>query len=153
MVSAEDIEVVNLERVGFHLKNFDMAIIFKDFTRSVHRIDQVPVVNLDNIKQWLATLDIKYYEGKSNLNWKPLLKQIKDFPDEWLEAGGWEFLNNEIDDEDEGEGGEDAESESDFAPSDDSDEESESEEESDSGSVVESDDDDDDAGSTLNPKH
>ena len=142
VVSAEDIEVVNLERVGFHLKNFDMAIIFKDFTRDVHRIDQIPVQNLDNIKQWLATLEIKYYEGKSNLNWKPLLKQIKEDPDGWLEAGGWEFLNNEIDDDDE-EGGEDGESESDFAPSDDSDVESESEEESDSGSVVESEDDED----------
>jgi nucleosome binding factor SPN SPT16 subunit len=28
-VSLEDIEVVNLERVGFNLKNFDMAIVFK----------------------------------------------------------------------------------------------------------------------------
>jgi len=80
VISAEDIEVVNLERVGFNLKNFDMAIIFKDFTKDVHRIDQIPVQNLDNIKQWLATLDIKYYEGKSNLNWKPLLRQIKAGP-------------------------------------------------------------------------
>ena len=46
----------------------------------MHRIDQIPVQNLDNIKQWLATLDIKYYEGKSNLNWKPLLRQIKVGP-------------------------------------------------------------------------
>ena len=101
VINAEDIEVVNLERVGFHLKNFDMAIIFKDFSRDVHRIDQIPVQNLENIKQWLGTLDIKYYEGKSNLNWKPLLKQIKEDPDDWLESGGWEFLNNEIDDDDE----------------------------------------------------
>ena len=45
-----------------------MAVVFKDFNRDVHRIDQIPVQNLDNIKQWLATLDIKYYEGKANLN-------------------------------------------------------------------------------------
>ena len=141
VVSAEDVEVVNLERVGFHLKNFDMAIIFKDFTRDVHRIDQIPVQNLDNIKQWLGTLEIKYYEGKSNLNWKPLLKQIKDDPDGWLEAGGWEFLNNEIDD-DADEDGEEGESESEFEPTDS--EESESEPESDSGSVVESEEDDED---------
>ena len=68
VVSAEDMEVINLERVGFHLKNFDMAIVFKDFTKDVHRIDQIPIQNLDNLKQWLATLDIKYYEGKANLN-------------------------------------------------------------------------------------
>lgn len=30
-----DVEIVNLERVGFNLKNFDMAIVFKDFTRDV----------------------------------------------------------------------------------------------------------------------
>ena len=138
VVSSSDIEVVNLERVGFHLKNFDMAIVFKDFTKDVHRIDQIPVQNLDNIKQWLGTLDIKYYEGKANLNWKPLLKQIKEDPDDWLQAGGWEFLNNEVEDDDEdGEGGE--ESESDFAPSE---SEEESEEESESESVEESDDDD-----------
>ena len=35
VVSICDIEVVNLERVGFNLKNFDMAIVFKDFTRDV----------------------------------------------------------------------------------------------------------------------
>ena len=147
VISAEDIEVVNLERVGFHLKNFDMAIIFKDFSRDVHRIDQIPVQNLDNIKQWLA-LDIKYYEGKSNLNWKPLLKQIKEDPDEWLESGGWEFLNNEIDDEDEE--GEEAESESDFAPSDSEEEESESESESES--MVESEEDDEDGDEELSTR-
>ncbi len=27
--------MINLERVGFNLKNFDMAIVFKDFTREV----------------------------------------------------------------------------------------------------------------------
>ena len=140
VINAEDIEVVNLERVGFHLKNFDMAVIFKDFSRDVHRIDQIPVHNLENIKQWLGTLDIKYYEGKSNLNWKPLLKQIKEDPDDWLESGGWEFLNNEIDDDDDEEG-DGADSESDFEPSDSEEEESESESESES--MVESEDESD----------
>ncbi len=28
-------QVINLERVGFNLKNFDMAIVFKDFTKEV----------------------------------------------------------------------------------------------------------------------
>jgi hypothetical protein len=29
VVSLGDIEIINLERVGFNLKNFDMAIVFK----------------------------------------------------------------------------------------------------------------------------
>lgn len=37
VVTLADIEIVNLERVGFNLKNFDMAIVFKDFTRDVRK--------------------------------------------------------------------------------------------------------------------
>lgn len=29
VISLSDIEIINLERVGFNLKNFDMAIVFK----------------------------------------------------------------------------------------------------------------------------
>ncbi len=35
VVGLNDIEIVNLERVGFNLKNFDMAVVFKDFSRDV----------------------------------------------------------------------------------------------------------------------
>lgn len=140
VIHANDIEIVNLERVGYHLKNFDMAIVFKDFNKDVHRIDQIPSKNLDNIKQWLTTLEVKYYEGKANLNWKPLLRQIKEDPESWLEAGGWEFLNNEpSSDEEEGEG---SDPESEFEPSS---EEEESESESESESMYDEDEEDEDA--------
>ena len=141
LIAAQDIEVVNLERVGFHLKNFDMAIIFRYFTREVHRIDQIPTTYLENIKQWLTTLDIKYYEGKANLNCKPLLRQIKEDPDGWLEAGGWEFLNNEATDSEE-EGEDEAESE--FEPSGSESEEEYEEESDDDESVYDSDEEDGD---------
>ena len=140
VIHANDIEIVNLERVGYHLKNFDMAIVFKDFNKDVHRIDQIPSKNLDNIKQWLTTLEVKYYEGKANLNWKPLLRQIKEDPESWLEAGGWEFLNNEpSSDEEEGEG---SDPESEFEPSSDGEE---SESESESESMYDEDEEDEDA--------
>jgi nucleosome binding factor SPN SPT16 subunit len=129
-----------LERVGYHLKNFDMAIIFKDFNKDVHRIDQIPSKNLDNIKQWLTTLEVKYYEGKANLNWKPLLRQIKEDPESWLEAGGWVCLNNEPSSDEEDAEGSDPESE--FEPSSDEDE---SESESESESMYDEDDEDEDA--------
>ena len=29
-----------------------------------------------NVQDWLGGLDIKYYESKINLNWKPILKSI-----------------------------------------------------------------------------
>ena len=48
-------KVVNLERVGFNLKNFDMAIVFKDFSHDVLRIDAIPSKKLDQIKveEWV----------------------------------------------------------------------------------------------------
>lgn len=35
VIALDDIEIVNLERVGFNLKNFDMAIVWKDFNKDV----------------------------------------------------------------------------------------------------------------------
>lgn len=122
VVTLADIEVVNLERVSFALKNFDMAIVFKDFTRDVHRIDAIDMKSLDTIKEWLNSVGVKYYESKMNLNWKPILKTIlvggrrllcrtahqadaralQDDPHKFVEDGGWDFLDlDKSDDEDE----------------------------------------------------
>lgn len=114
VVSISEIEIINLERVGFGLKNFDMAIVFKDFTKDVVRVDAIPIQSIDTVKEWLSSMKIKYYESRMNIAWKPVLKKIIDDPDEFLEEGGWEFLNlernsDESDDDEE-------EEESDFQP-------------------------------------
>ena len=36
----------------------------------------VPDVGPIYVQDWLGGLDIKYYESKINLNWKPILKSI-----------------------------------------------------------------------------
>ncbi|KAK9074443.1 hypothetical protein SSX86_007041 [Deinandra increscens subsp. villosa] len=138
VVTLSEIEIVNLERVGLGQKNFDMAIVFKDFKRDVLRIDSIPSTSLDGIKEWLDTTDIKYYESRLNMNWRAILKTIIDDPQEFISQGGWEFLNLEASDSDS-----DGSQESDhgYEPSD-VEPESESEDEgSDSASLVESDDD------------
>lgn len=76
VVSLNDIEIVNLERVGLGQKAFDMAIVFKDFKRDILRIDAIPSTSLDGIKEWLNSMNIKYYESRMNLNWRPILKTI-----------------------------------------------------------------------------
>ncbi|KAI3719153.1 hypothetical protein L6452_20047 [Arctium lappa] len=68
LATSSEIEIVNLERVGLGQKNFDMAIVFKDFKRDVFRIDSIPSTALDGIKEWLDTTDIKYYENRLNMN-------------------------------------------------------------------------------------
>jgi len=146
VVSLNDIEIVNLERVGFGIKNFDMAVVFKDFTKQVHRIEVIPIGSLDKIKEWLNSVNIKYYENKMNLNWGPVLKTILDDPQKFHDDGGWEFLNMEkSDSEEEEEEEEDAyEPDAEEDGDEEEDEESDSDDEagSDSESVVNSEDDD-----------
>jgi len=138
VTTLDEIEVVNFERVGFNLKNFDMTLIFKDFSRDVLRIDAIPSASLDTLKEWLTSVNIKYYESRLNLNWKPILKNIIQDPEAFIEEGGWEFLNMEGGDSEEE--GEDEESDA-YEPSEDeeSEEDDDDDDSDDDASVVDSD--------------
>ncbi|XVF57639.1 hypothetical protein PTKIN_Ptkin06aG0221500 [Pterospermum kingtungense] len=138
VVTLSEIEIVNLERVGLGQKNFDMTIVFKDFKRDVLRIDSIPSTSLDGIKEWLNTTDLKYYESRLNLNWRPILKTITDDPEKFIEDGGWEFLNMEVSDS-ESENSE--ESDRGYVPSDVQSDSGSDDEGDDSESLVESEDD------------
>ncbi|KAL5719018.1 DNA helicase [Ranunculus cassubicifolius] len=139
VITLSEIEIVCLERVALGQKSFDMVTVFKDFKKDVFRIDSIPYTALDGIKEWLNTTDIKYYESRMNLNWRPILKTIIDDPEAFIEEGGWEFIFE----------GEESESDEDqeetdqgYTPSEaESDSDSEDEDD-DSESVVESDEED-----------
>ncbi|KAL3538330.1 hypothetical protein ACH5RR_001696 [Cinchona calisaya] len=135
VVALSEIEIVNLERVGFGQKNFDMAIIFKDFKRPIVRIDSIPSTSLDGIKEWLDTTDLKYYESRLNLNWPQILKNIIDDPQHFIDEGGWEFLNLEATDS---ESEQSQESDQGYEPSETEPESVSEDEDSDSESLVES---------------
>ncbi|XP_058191635.1 FACT complex subunit SPT16-like isoform X2 [Rhododendron vialii] len=139
VITLNEIEIVNLERVGLGQKNFDMTIVFKDFKRDVFRIDSIPSTSLDGIKEWLDTTDLKYYEGRLNLNWRPILRTITDDPEKFIEDGGWEFLNMEASDSDSDNS---QESDHGYEPSDAQSDSGSEEEDDDSASLVESEDDD-----------
>lgn len=138
VITLSEIEIVNLERVGLGQKNFDMTIVFKDFKRDVLRIDSIPSSSLDGIKEWLDTTDLKYYESRLNLNWRPILKTITDDPEKFIEDGGWEFLNMEASDS-ESENSQD--SDQGYEPSDVQSDSVSDDENDDSESLVESEDD------------
>jgi len=59
------------------------------------------------MQDWLSGLDLKFYESKINLNWKPILKSIIADPEEFIENGGWKFLDMDGDSDEEGNGEED----------------------------------------------
>ena len=53
VITLSDVEIVHLERVQFGLKNFDMVFVLSDFKKTPIHINNVPVVHLDNVKEWL----------------------------------------------------------------------------------------------------
>ena len=53
VVTLADIEIASLERVQFGLKQFDMVLIFKDFTKTPLHINSIPTSQLDDVKNWL----------------------------------------------------------------------------------------------------
>lgn len=53
VITLEDVELVHFERVQFHLKNFDMIFVFKDYHRKVAMVNAIPMNMLDHVKEWL----------------------------------------------------------------------------------------------------
>ncbi|XP_018348110.1 PREDICTED: FACT complex subunit spt16 isoform X3 [Trachymyrmex septentrionalis] len=129
VITLEDVELVHFERVQFHLKNFDMIFVFKDYHRKVAMVNAVPMNMLDHVKEWLNSCDIRYSEGVQSLNWTKIMKTITDDPEGFFESGGWTFLDPESDAENEEVEDEEEEEDDAYEPSD-----MESEEESDDDS-------------------
>ncbi|KAA1474845.1 FACT complex subunit SPT16 [Dentipellis sp. KUC8613] len=92
VVTLADIEIASLERVRFGLKQFDLILVFKDFTKAPLHINSIPSAQLDDVKNWLDSVDIPLAEGPVNLNWGQIMKTINDSPYDFFQTGGWHFL-------------------------------------------------------------
>ncbi|KIJ60617.1 hypothetical protein HYDPIDRAFT_32041 [Hydnomerulius pinastri MD-312] len=92
VVTLNEIEIASLERVQFTLKQFDLVLIFKDFTKTPLHINSIPSAQLDDVKNWLDSVDIPLSEGPVNLNWGPIMKTINESPYDFFQQGGWSFL-------------------------------------------------------------
>ncbi|KAJ8589733.1 FACT complex subunit SPT16 [Rhizopogon salebrosus TDB-379] len=89
VVTLNEIEIASLERVQFSLKQFDLVLIFKDFTKAPLHINSIPSGQLDDVKNWLDSVDIPLGEGPVNLNWGPIMKTINESPHDFFQQGGW----------------------------------------------------------------
>ncbi|KAF8636567.1 hypothetical protein AX17_003378 [Amanita inopinata Kibby_2008] len=92
VVTLADIEIASLERVQYGLRQFDLVLIFKDFTKPPLHINSIPSSQMDDVKNWLDSVDIPMSGGPVNLNWGPIMKQINESPYEFFQQGGWSFL-------------------------------------------------------------
>jgi len=130
VVPLNDIEVAHFERVVYGLKNFDLVLVLKDFSQKPVHVNSINMDQLDSLKTWLDSCDIKFYEGPANLNWTQIMKHINDTGLEgFYDDGGWKFLNMQGSDS---EGEDEEEEESDFEPSGDDEEEEEDDDDDDS---------------------
>lgn len=145
VVTLAEVEIAHLERVQYGLKNFDLVFVFKDFSKPPLHINSIPTQSLDNVKEWLDSVDILVSEGPVNLQWNQILRTIQEDPYDFFINGGWSFLRSGDDDsgsEDESDEGSAYEDSDAFAES-----ESESDEDDESGSDFEDEDDSDASGS------
>ncbi|KAF9484717.1 FACT complex subunit SPT16 [Pholiota conissans] len=92
VVTLSEIEIASLERVQYGLKQFDLVFIFKDFTKPPLHINSIQSSQMDDVKNWLDSVDIPMSEGPVNLNWGPIMKHINESPYEFFQGGGWSFL-------------------------------------------------------------
>ncbi|KAL0947324.1 hypothetical protein HGRIS_013443 [Hohenbuehelia grisea] len=92
VVTLVEIEVASLERVQYGLRQFDLVLIFKDFTKAPLHINSIASSQLDDVKNWLDSVDIPMSQGPVNLNWGPIMKTINDNPHAFFQEGGWSFL-------------------------------------------------------------
>lgn len=111
VLTLADIELAYLERVQFHLKNFDIVFIFRDLRRSPIHINSIPMKQLESVKEWLDSVDIPFLEGPLNLNWNAVMKSINEDPAGFYQDGGWITLAEGDEDEKDEEDEEDSASE------------------------------------------
>ena len=68
VIDVREIEAVHFERVQFGIKNFDMAIIFKDF-HTFKRINSIPRESIEELKLYLDSVGIIFSESLAAFNW------------------------------------------------------------------------------------
>jgi len=98
VITLSEIEIVHLERVQYGLSSFDMVFVFSDFSRTPLHVSSVPSSSLDDVKQWLDSVDVCVTEGAVNLNWGAIMKTINEDPHAFFQEGGWGFLQADASD-------------------------------------------------------
>lgn len=83
----------------FGLKNFDMVLVLKDFTKAPLHINTIPVESLEGLKDWLDSVNLPFTEGPLNLNWGTIMKTVTADPHQFFIDGGWSFLAADSDSE------------------------------------------------------
>ena len=88
VLDTSEIEVVHFERMFFGMKNFDLAIVFKDFQNFI-RINSIPTEHTEELKTYFNEIGIIYIESLAPYKWQEILSTIKEDFQDWLDNGAW----------------------------------------------------------------
>lgn len=77
VLDLDDIEVMHFERMFYGMKNFDLAIIYKDF-HTFTRINSVPTEYTEELKTYFNEIGIIYLETLQPLKWQEILGAIRE---------------------------------------------------------------------------
>jgi hypothetical protein len=95
-----EVDFACLERVHFNNKTFDIIVVFKDYTRTPVAIRSVERDSVDQIREWLDSVNLPFVEGPLTFNWPSMLKIARTSPHEFfVEQGGWTGVINGGEDE------------------------------------------------------
>ena len=87
-----DVEQCYIETISDVSRRFNMVLLFKENIRHEF-IKGINSNNLEDLKEQLSTCNsnIKFAEGLP-LNWSQIMKEVRENPREFSEAGGWDCL-------------------------------------------------------------
>jgi len=140
-ITLDDIDLVVFERCTNALREFDLALIKKDYEEPVIRISTIPSKHNDMMRHFFAQKGLTWYSNAMNLNWPRVMKDVVSDTKLFVEQGGWDawFASAGSDSE------EDAAESSDFQ-GDSDDEDDDDDDVVEDGDDFAPDDDDDDSG-------
>ena len=113
MLDVDEIEIVCFERVYFGIKNFDLAIIMRDFT-TFKRIDSIPIEYFEELKAFFDSIDKIYAETNAPFKWQRVLSEMRENFQDYLDNGVWDFLLAEDSEDEEPENSEDVDPDADY---------------------------------------
>jgi nucleosome binding factor SPN SPT16 subunit len=106
VLSLAEVDFACMERVHFNNKTFDIIVVFKDYAKAPVAIRSVERDAVDQVREWLDSVNIPFLESDLTFNWPSMLKIATKDPDEFfLEQGGWVGWIQPGDSSEEGGGG------------------------------------------------
>ncbi|KAL0234768.1 hypothetical protein PCE1_001804 [Barthelona sp. PCE] len=95
IIALSEIDCIFLQRFsgggGFN-QTFDMVIIWKDYNKAPQTISMINSSKADNIRVWLDSCNIKFFEYASQLKWGDLVQYAREDPESFIAQRGWRAL-------------------------------------------------------------